>query len=296
MPLVVPQLKTITLGGAVAGLGIESSSFRNGLPHESVRELEVLTGDGRVVVARHDNEHAGSANLDAHWDEAVAEVGAGTRQRLAAVPGRRAARFRAEPDPAPPGAVRQAARRRPVRAAAASRLGTTARMTRDGGGRRRREPRGRTFPPDQDQAAPLVQSTSDRLERLRFAAEVGACQGDVLTPTGWSRIISSTLSATVAYPSLRLSRRSVGVGPPAWRHHTRSHERPGLKPADRFVGMSPSLSSTYAAATRSHVESLGSAAMFIAELVKEVLIRRRRRGRGPTGGGGWWCGRCRVTG
>ena len=28
MPLVVPQLKTITLGGAVTGLGIESSSFR----------------------------------------------------------------------------------------------------------------------------------------------------------------------------------------------------------------------------------------------------------------------------
>src|SRR5262245_54294976 len=27
MPLVVPQLKTITLGGAVVGLGIESSSF-----------------------------------------------------------------------------------------------------------------------------------------------------------------------------------------------------------------------------------------------------------------------------
>ena len=32
-PLVVPQLKTITLGGAVTGLGIESASFRNGLPH-----------------------------------------------------------------------------------------------------------------------------------------------------------------------------------------------------------------------------------------------------------------------
>ncbi len=51
MPTVVPQLKTITIGGAVTGLGIESSSFRNGLPHESVRELEVLTGDGQVVVA-----------------------------------------------------------------------------------------------------------------------------------------------------------------------------------------------------------------------------------------------------
>lgn len=57
-PLVVPQLKTITLGGAVAGLGIESSSFRNGLPHESVREMEILTGDGEVVLARPDNEHA----------------------------------------------------------------------------------------------------------------------------------------------------------------------------------------------------------------------------------------------
>ncbi len=58
MPFVVPQLKTITLGGAVAGLGIESSSFRNGLPHESLVEAEILTGDGRIVVARADNEHA----------------------------------------------------------------------------------------------------------------------------------------------------------------------------------------------------------------------------------------------
>ncbi len=49
MPLVVPQLKTITLGGAVTGLGIESSSFRSGMPHESVLEMDVLTGDGRVV-------------------------------------------------------------------------------------------------------------------------------------------------------------------------------------------------------------------------------------------------------
>ncbi|MDT7537853.1 MAG: hypothetical protein QOI82_1438 [Actinomycetota bacterium] len=49
MPLVVPQLKTITLGGAVSGVGIESSSFRNGTPHESVVEMDILTGDGRVV-------------------------------------------------------------------------------------------------------------------------------------------------------------------------------------------------------------------------------------------------------
>ncbi len=50
-PLVVPQLKTITLGGAVTGLGIESSSFRNGLPHESVLEMDILTGAGEVVTA-----------------------------------------------------------------------------------------------------------------------------------------------------------------------------------------------------------------------------------------------------
>src|ERR671916_1065866 len=58
MPLVVPQLRTITLGGAVTGLGIESTSFRNGLPHESVLEMDVLTGDGRIVTAAPDNEHA----------------------------------------------------------------------------------------------------------------------------------------------------------------------------------------------------------------------------------------------
>jgi FAD/FMN-containing dehydrogenase len=58
MPRVVPQLKTITLGGAVSGLGIESTSFRNGFPHESVLELDVLTGDGRVVTAAPGGEHS----------------------------------------------------------------------------------------------------------------------------------------------------------------------------------------------------------------------------------------------
>ena len=58
MPLVVPQLKTITLCGAVTGLGIESSSFRAGLPHESVIEMDILTGDGQVVTATPDNQHS----------------------------------------------------------------------------------------------------------------------------------------------------------------------------------------------------------------------------------------------
>jgi FAD/FMN-containing dehydrogenase len=54
-PLVVPQLKTITLGGAVTGLGIESASFRNGLPHESVLEMDILTGTGEVLTASPDH-------------------------------------------------------------------------------------------------------------------------------------------------------------------------------------------------------------------------------------------------
>jgi len=58
MPLVVPQLKTITLGGAVTGLGIESTAFRHGLPHESVLEMDILTPDGELVTATPDGEHA----------------------------------------------------------------------------------------------------------------------------------------------------------------------------------------------------------------------------------------------
>ena len=57
MPAVVPQLKSITLGGAVAGVGIEATSFRHGLVHDAVTALEVLTGDGRVVTATPENEH-----------------------------------------------------------------------------------------------------------------------------------------------------------------------------------------------------------------------------------------------
>jgi FAD/FMN-containing dehydrogenase len=58
MPLVVPQLKTITLGGAVSGLGIESTSLRSGMPHESVLEMEILTGEGRVITASPGGKHA----------------------------------------------------------------------------------------------------------------------------------------------------------------------------------------------------------------------------------------------
>ncbi len=58
MPAVVPQLKTITLGGALAGVGIESSSHRHGLVHDTALEFDVLLGDGSVVTCAPGNEHA----------------------------------------------------------------------------------------------------------------------------------------------------------------------------------------------------------------------------------------------
>ncbi|HSX10739.1 MAG TPA: FAD-binding oxidoreductase [Chlamydiales bacterium] len=57
LPPVVPELKTITVGGALVGLGIEASSFRYGLVHETILEVEVLTGDGSLLISRPDNEY-----------------------------------------------------------------------------------------------------------------------------------------------------------------------------------------------------------------------------------------------
>ncbi|WP_226963747.1 FAD-binding oxidoreductase [Nostocoides sp. F2B08] len=78
-PLVVPQLKTITLGGAVTGLGIESTSFRNGLPHESMLELDVLTGAGEVVTASPEGEHA---DLFRGFPNSYGSLGYATRLRI----------------------------------------------------------------------------------------------------------------------------------------------------------------------------------------------------------------------
>ena len=77
IPQVVPQLRTITLGGAVTGLGIESTSFRNGLPHESVLEMDVLCGDGQVRTVR-----PGDDLFDA-FPNSYGSLGYATRLRIA---------------------------------------------------------------------------------------------------------------------------------------------------------------------------------------------------------------------
>lgn len=51
VPAVVPELKGITIGGAVAGCSIESASFRYGGFHDTALEYEIVAGDGRVVTS-----------------------------------------------------------------------------------------------------------------------------------------------------------------------------------------------------------------------------------------------------
>ncbi|CAD7948413.1 unnamed protein product [Amoebophrya sp. A25] len=57
MPLVVPELRTITVGGAIVGIGVESSSFKFGFFHEGLVEADILLGNGRVVTISADNEY-----------------------------------------------------------------------------------------------------------------------------------------------------------------------------------------------------------------------------------------------
>jgi FAD/FMN-containing dehydrogenase len=57
VPIVVPELKTITIGGAVAGCSIESMSFVHGGFHDTCLEYEVITASGDVLVCTPDNEH-----------------------------------------------------------------------------------------------------------------------------------------------------------------------------------------------------------------------------------------------
>ncbi len=57
VPVVVPELKTITVGGAVSGCSLESMSFRYGGFHDACLEYEIVTTDGRVLRCTPDNEH-----------------------------------------------------------------------------------------------------------------------------------------------------------------------------------------------------------------------------------------------
>ena len=128
------QLRTITLGGAVTGLGIESTSFRSGLPHESVLEMDVLTGSGEIVTTQ-----PGDDLFDA-FPNSYGSLGYATRLRIELEP---VAALR-RPPPRP---LRR--RRRPWPTPIDARSSTTRRVGRRAGRRpRRRRLRARRGLPD----------------------------------------------------------------------------------------------------------------------------------------------------
>ena len=81
-PAVVPELKSITVGGATTGLGIESSAFRYGLVHETVSEFEVLVADGRVLRCAPD-QHAA---LFSGFPNSYGSLGYATRLSVRLIP------------------------------------------------------------------------------------------------------------------------------------------------------------------------------------------------------------------
>lgn len=83
MPTVVPQLRSITIGGAVSGVGIESSSFKYGLVHETVQALEILLPSGEVVLATPENEYK---DLFFGFPNSYGTLGYALKVRVKAVP------------------------------------------------------------------------------------------------------------------------------------------------------------------------------------------------------------------
>jgi FAD/FMN-containing dehydrogenase len=81
-PAIVPELKSITVGGAMTGLGIESSAFRYGLVHHSVHELDVLVADGRVLTCSPEQR----PELFFGFPNSFGSLGYATRLRVGLIP------------------------------------------------------------------------------------------------------------------------------------------------------------------------------------------------------------------
>ncbi|NTV23394.1 MAG: FAD-binding oxidoreductase, partial [Nanoarchaeota archaeon] len=54
VPKLVPELKTITVGGAVSGCSVESMSYKYGGFHDSCIEYEIITAKGKVMKCNRD--------------------------------------------------------------------------------------------------------------------------------------------------------------------------------------------------------------------------------------------------
>lgn len=56
LPTLVPELKTITVGGAIAGCSVESMSFMRGGLHDGCHRYELVTGTGEVLECSRERE------------------------------------------------------------------------------------------------------------------------------------------------------------------------------------------------------------------------------------------------
>ena len=57
MPKIIPELSSITVGGAITGISIESSSFKYGWGHDSVIDMDILISSGEVLFCTNNNEN-----------------------------------------------------------------------------------------------------------------------------------------------------------------------------------------------------------------------------------------------
>jgi FAD/FMN-containing dehydrogenase len=89
VPAVVPELKSITVGGAFSGIGIETSSFRYGFVHETFLEAEVLLADGRAVVC----SATQNADLFFGFPNSYGTIGYVLRAKLMLVPAKKYVRI-----------------------------------------------------------------------------------------------------------------------------------------------------------------------------------------------------------
>jgi FAD/FMN-containing dehydrogenase len=81
-PAIVPELKSITVGGATTGIGIESGAFRYGLVHDTVQEIDVLVADGRVLTCSRERR----PELLYGFPNSYGSLGYATRVRLDLIP------------------------------------------------------------------------------------------------------------------------------------------------------------------------------------------------------------------
>lgn len=85
LPTVTPELKGITVGGAIVGVGIESSGFKYGFVHDGLVSADVRLANGDLV---HVSDTNGYADLMAALPNSYGTLGALERCEIQLIPAR----------------------------------------------------------------------------------------------------------------------------------------------------------------------------------------------------------------